>query len=139
MKFHNITLFSCCIVLIIGLSGAACSQKPAPGITYDPNKNYAAFLVINSDHGKTSLASMKQHTTDESYEIGPIEYYNPGTKDFVPALTRLTASKQVKIVWIISSLFDVNDIKLAMTKIDYAGTYRYAPISDQVGPIKVEK
>jgi hypothetical protein len=138
MKFQNLVLLSCCIVLITALAGAACSQKPAPGLTYDPAKNYAAFLVVNSEYGKTSLAAMKQHSTDESYEIGPVEYYNPGTKDFVPALTRLTANKQVKIVWIISSLFDVNDIKQAMVKIDYAGTYRYAPISDQVGPIKVQ-
>ena len=140
MKFLKIILLSCSIVLIMALAGTACSPKPVPAATiYDPAKNYAAFLVVNSDHGKTSLASMKQHSTNESLEIGPVEFYTPGTKDFGPALTRLTASKQVKVVWIISSIFEVNDIKTAMAKLDYAGTYRYAPISDQTGPIKIEK
>jgi hypothetical protein len=133
MKFQNIILLSCCIIVIMALAGAACS----PSIKYDPSKNYAAFLVINSETGKTSLASMKAHSLQENYEIGPIEFYNPGTKDFEPALTRLTASKQVKLVWIVSSVFDVNDIKKAMAKLDYAGTYRYAPISEGSVPIKI--
>jgi hypothetical protein len=139
MRFRNIILLSCCIILIIATAGAACAQKPAQGFIYDPSKSYASFLVVNSEYGKTSLASMKAHTTEENYEIGPIEYYNPGTKDFEPALTRLTGSKQVKIVWIVSSIYDVNEIKKAIAKLDYAGAFRYAPIYDQVGPLKVQQ
>lgn len=99
-----------------------------PKITYDPNKTYAAFLVLDNAVAKTSLESMKQHTLQENIEIGPIEYYSQGTQDFVPILTRLTANKQVKLVWIISGVLDVPQIKTAMSKITYQGSYRYAPI-----------
>ncbi|MHB8084231.1 MAG: hypothetical protein ACYDHZ_00190 [Dehalococcoidia bacterium] len=70
----------------------------------------------------------KQQTLAENIEIGPIEYYTQGTQDFEPILTRLTANKQVKLVWIISGIMDVPQIKTAMPKITFAGQYRYAPI-----------
>jgi hypothetical protein len=72
-------------------------------------------------------------------EIGPIEYYNPGNKDFGPILIKLTASKRVTVVWIIASLWDINDIKTSMEKIEYKGPYRYVPISDQDGAIKIQQ
>ena len=81
---------------------------------------------------------MKQHTLEENLEIGPIEYYSPGTTDFEPILTRLTASKQVKLVWIISKVLDVPQIKTAMSKIAYAGSYRYAPIMNG-SPVKINQ
>ena len=79
-------------LVLISLLTSSCSflQQLQP-VTYDPNKTYAAFLVVDSDAGRASLQSMKQHTLNQNLEIGPIEYYNPGTTDFVPALTRLTA------------------------------------------------
>jgi hypothetical protein len=126
-------------MLILGALLASCSQKPVQGFVYDPAKNYAAFLVINTPVGKTALESMKKHSTAEQYEIGPVEYYEPGSKDFESILRKLTVSKQVKLVWIISSLWDVADIKAAMAKVDYKGPYRYAPITDQTGAIKIDQ
>jgi hypothetical protein len=143
------------IILILGVLLASCNQKPAqsavpgaaqnaapsaaPTVAYDPAKTYASFLVVNTAIGKNSLESMKRHSTDEQYEIGPIEYYDPGSKDFESILRKLTVSTQVKLVWIISSVWDIPDIKTAMTKIDYKGAYRYVPISDQTGAIKIQQ
>jgi len=138
MKSQHI-LLSCFTVLAVMLAGIACSQKPVQDAAYDPSLNYAAFLVVNTEYGKDSLERMKAHSLEESFEIGPIEYYQPGTREFKPVLTRLTASKQVKLVWIISSVFDVNDIKKAIAGVDYTGVYRYVPISDQTGPIKLQQ
>jgi hypothetical protein len=132
------------IYIILGIAVAwtagltACSKPADQGITYDPAKNYAAFLVLNNDTGKASLATMQQRSAGDKLEIGPIEYYTAGTKDFEPALKKLTVSKQVTVVWIIASLWDINTIKDSMAKIEYKGAYRYVPISDQTGAIKIQ-
>jgi hypothetical protein len=117
----------------------ACSKPADQGITYDPAKNYAAFLVLNTDVGKSSLATMQQRSITEGWEIGPVEYYTTGAKDYELILKKLTASKQVTVVWVIASLWDINDIKASMAKIDYAGPFRYVPISDQEGAIKIQQ
>lgn len=126
-------------LLVSAVSLVSCSPKPVQNTSYDPSKNYAAFLVVNTAVGKSVLESMKTHSTEEQYEIGPVEYYNPGSKDFESILRKLTVSSQVKLIWVISSVWDIADIKTAMAKIDYKGTYRYAPISDQNGAIKIQQ
>jgi predicted small secreted protein len=128
-----------CAILISSVLLASCNQKPVQGIAYDPTKKYAAFLVLNTAVGKNALENMKIHSAEEQYEIGPVEYYDPGSKDFESILRKLTVNQQVKLVWIISSLWDVADIKTAMTKIDYKGPYRYVPITDQTGAIKIDQ
>lgn len=138
MRDRKIILLVCFIVMVAVLIGTSCSQPQTPAFTYDPDKNYAAFLVANSDYGKSSLATMKERSRSENYEIGPVEFYNQGTKDFEPQLTRLTANKQIKIVWVISYILEIPDIKTSQAKIKYEGTYRYVPISAQTGPIKIE-
>jgi hypothetical protein len=131
------------IYIILGVAIAwtagltACSKPVDQGITYDPAKNYAAFLVLNTDVGKASLETMKKRSTDEGLEIGPIEYYTAGAKDYELILKKLTVSKQVTVVWIIASLWDINDMKTSMEKIEYRGPYRYVPISDQSGALKI--
>jgi hypothetical protein len=72
-------------------------------------------------------------------EIGPIEFYKQGAKDFGPVLKKLTASKQVKVVWIISSVLDVNEIKNGMTGLDYTGAFRYVPLMAGTGAIKIQQ
>jgi hypothetical protein len=127
-------------LFIISLVASSCSFiQQQPKITYDPNKTYAAFLVLDSAAGKASLETMKQHTLAEGLEIGPIEYYSPGTKDFEPILTRLTTNKQVKLVWIISLVLDVPQIKTGMSKLTYEGSYRYAPIMNDGSQIKIQQ
>ena len=132
-----ISSFSAAVLLL--LTCLSCSLLPAQGITYDPSKNYATFLVLDNDTGRSSLATMQQRSTGEGLEIGPIEFYKQGAKDFAPILKKLTASKQVTVVWIISSLWDVTEIKNGMTGLEYTGAYRYVPISEGTGAIKIQQ
>jgi hypothetical protein len=125
--------------VLLALMCLSCSLLPGQGVTYDPSKNYAAFLVLDNDTGRSSLATMKQRSTGEGFEIGPIEYYKQGAKDFAPVLKKLTASKQVTLVWIISSLWDIPEIKKGMEGLDYAGPFRYVPISEGTGAIKIQQ
>ena len=139
MNLHK-SVFTILVLAVVWAAGlAACTNPADQGINYDPAKNYASFLVLNNDVGKASLATMQQRSSGDQLEIGPIEYYTTGTKDFEPALKKLTISKQVTVVWIIASLWDINTIKDAMAKIDYKGAYRYVPITDQEGAIKIQQ
>jgi hypothetical protein len=131
-----LTSFSAAVLLV--LTCVACSLLPGQGMTYDPSKNYATFLVLDNDTGRSSLATMQQRSTGEGLEIGPVEFYKQGAKDFGPVLKKLTASKQVTVVWIISSIWDINEIKNGMTDLEYTGAYRYVPISDGTGAIKIQ-
>ena len=127
------------IAILLVLFGLSCSLLPGQGFSYDPSKNYAAFLVLDNDTGRSSLATMKQRSIGEGWEIGPIEFYKQGQKDFAPILKKLTASKQVTVVWIISSVWDIPDIKNGMTGLEYNGAYRYVPIAEGTGAIKVQQ
>lgn len=80
---------------------------------------------------------MQQRSIGEGWEIGPIEFYKQGARDFAPMLKKLTASKQVTVVWIISSIWDIPDIKKGMEGLEYAGPFRYVPISEGMGAIKM--
>jgi hypothetical protein len=127
------------IAILFVLLCLSCSLLPGQGFSYDPSKNYAAFLVLDNDTGRSSLATMKQRSIGEGWEIGPIEFYKQGLKDFAPILKKLTASKQVTVVWIISSVWDVPDIKKGMEGLEYTGPYRYVPIAEGTGAIKIQK
>jgi hypothetical protein len=133
---HSGFIFTALVMLLLSL--AACSLLPGQGFAFDPSKQYASFLVIDNEMGRSSLAAMKQRSTGEGYEIGPVEFYKQGTTDFAPMLKKITGSKQVAVVWIISSLWDVNNIKSGMEGLDYSGPYRYVPISEESGPIKIQ-
>jgi hypothetical protein len=95
---------------------------------YDLSKQYVAFLVVNTPVGKSTLDGAKQRAAEESYEIGPVAYYNPGTTNFELLASKLTASGQVKLVWIIGSASDISGIKSALTKVSYQGACRFAVI-----------
>jgi hypothetical protein len=122
-----VSIYTALVLLL--LSCAACSLLPGQAFTYDPSKSYASFLVLDNETGRSILAMMKQRSVGEGYEIGPIEYYKQGTKDFAPMLKKLTGSKQVTTVWVISSVWDIPDIKKGMEGLDYSGPFRYVPIS----------
>jgi len=127
------------VVMLIALMCVSCALLPDQGFTFDPSKNYASFLVLDNDTGRSSLATMRQRSIDEGLEIGPIEFYKQGATDFAPMLEKLTAGKQVTVVWIISSVWDIPDIKKGMEGLDYAGPFRYVPISEQTGAIKIQQ
>jgi hypothetical protein len=119
-----ITVVALCFGLLISCTGTA-NNTPA----YDPAKKYAAFLVLDSEGGNNTLASIKQRTLTEGYEIGPIEYYKSGNKDFEPVLKKLTPAPQIEVLWIVSSIMDIPEIQKAFAKMEYKGTIRYMPVS----------
>ena len=128
------------VSIILALLSAGCSLITGQGISYDPAKRYAAFLVPNSEFGKASLEAMKKQCASEGLEIGPIEYYTTGTKDFEPALKKLTASKQITVVCInFSSITDISNIKQSMSKIEYTGAFRYTTDRTTLGNNKISR
>jgi hypothetical protein len=42
------------------------------------------------------------------------------------------------VVWIIASVLDINEIKNGMTGLDYAGAFRYVPLMEGTGAIKIQ-
>ena len=139
MNLHKSIIIILAVAVALAAGLTACSKPADQGFNYDPAKKYASFLVLNTDIGKSSLETMKKRSTGEGLEIGPIEYYTSGNKDFEPILKKLTVSKQVTVVWIIASLWDINEIKTSMEKIEYKGPYRYVPITDKDGAIKIQQ
>ena len=119
-----ITLAALFSGLLISCSGSA-NNTPV----YDPAKKYAAFLVLDSEGGTNTLTGVKQRTLTEGYEIGPIEYYKSGNKDFEPVLKKLTQNPQIKIIWFVGSLGDIVEVQKAKTKIEYNGEIRYKTLS----------
>jgi len=134
MNLHK-SLYIILGIAVVWTAGfTACSKPADQGINYDPAKNYAAFLAPNSDFGKASVEAMKVKCAGEGLEIGPVEYYTAGTKDFAPALKKLTASKQITVVCInFSSITDISNIKQSMVNLDYAGAYRYTTEQTKLG------
>jgi len=116
-------------IMLLTAIFTACANLPwsAPAPAYDPAKDYAAFLVLESANGRAILDNLKERSLNEKYEIGPIEYYKLGTKDFEPIIKKLTASPQIKLLWLASSLMDIPDIQKAITKVGYKGALRYMP------------
>jgi hypothetical protein len=126
-------LFALAIISILTVTLSACgSQQQQQTASYDPEKKYAAFLVVNSPQSGSILATAKEKSTIESYEIGPVVYYEPGTKDFEALVKKLTPSKQVSLIWVLGSLFDTPNIQKALTAAGYKGFIRYMPVS---GPV----
>ena len=116
------------MMIIILLDFAACagqSQTPA----YDPNKQYVAFLVVNTPQSAEILKNVKQRSTVEGFESGPVVYYEPGITDFAAPVNKLIASKQVILIWVIGSLFDSPNIQKALSAAGYEGQVRYAPVT----------
>jgi len=135
MNLHKSIYIILAIAVAWTAGFTACSKPADQGFNYDPAKNYAAFLVPNSEVGKTTLENMKRQSAGEGLEIGPVEYYAAGTIDFAPVLKKLTASKQVTVVWInFSSIGDINNIKTSMEKIEYMGSYRYTTDQTKLTP-----
>ncbi len=121
------------LILIVSFLLVSCIQLPGQTATYDPAKKYAAFLVVNHPSSGDVLSNIKQRSISEGYEIGPIEYYNPGTKDFEPIIRKLTPDKQITLIWVAGSIMDSPDIQKAIARVEYKGGIRYMPVTGAVG------
>ena len=129
MSYKLINRLALTAVILLNL--AACVNQPQTPV-FDPNKQYAAFLVVNTPQSAEVLKNVKQKSIDEGFEAGPVVYYAPGTVDFEALVNRLTASKQVTLIWVIGSLFDSPNIQKALSAAGYKGQVRYAPVT---GPL----
>lgn len=119
------------LTAIILLNFAACAGQPQTPV-FDPNKQYAAFLVVNIPQSTDVLENVEQKSIAEGFELGPVVYYTPGTTDFEASVNTLTASKQVTLIWIIGSLFDSPNIQKALSAAGYKGQVRYAPVTGTI-------
>jgi len=116
------------LMIIILLNFAACSGQPQTS-TYDPNKQYVAFIVANTPQSTGILKDVKERSIAEGFELGPVVYYEPGITDFEVSINKATANKQVVLIWIIGSLFDSPNIQKALSAVGYRGQIRYAPVT----------
>lgn len=119
-------------ILIVNL--AACGSQPQQAPQYDPAKNYAAFLVVNTPLSIDALKSAKEKSTRDGYEIGPVVYYEPGTKDFEALVKKLLPSKQISLIWVSGSLLDTPNIQKAVAAAEYKGLLRYMPVTAPAAP-----
>lgn len=115
------------IILLLSIFVVSCSQQS--GQTYDPSKKYAAFLVVNVPNNQSALESARSKAIGDGYEIGPIEYYDPGTKDFEAIIKKLIPNQQITLIWISGSLLDSPNIQKALNAAGFKGGVRYMPVS----------
>ncbi|MBN1374849.1 MAG: hypothetical protein JXA01_01700 [Dehalococcoidia bacterium] len=123
-------LLTCTIATIL----PACSVQEEQTVSYDPAKKYAAFAVINIPASESILATAKQQSTADGFEIGPIEYYSTQTTNFDSVVKKLTVSQQITLIWIIGGVMDVPAIRKSTAKFGYAGGYRFMPVQGQTVP-----
>lgn len=128
-KFNITFILAAFVVLAVTTS---CSTQPSQP-PYDPSKNYAAFLVLKSPNAVATLEEIKGISQEDSYEIGPVEYYSAGITDFEPVLRRLTSSKQITLLWVAGNLMDVANIQKGVTKVSFKGKIRYAKTASAPG------
>ncbi|RPJ63435.1 MAG: hypothetical protein EHM12_02305 [Dehalococcoidia bacterium] len=134
MSHHKYIKFLILITFILAIILPACSTSAPQGITYDPAKKYAAFAVVNLPASASILDTAKRESAADGFEIGPIEYYNSQTTNFDPIVQKLTASKQITVIWVMGGLMDVPAIRKSAAKFGYAGGFRFMPVSGQSVP-----
>jgi hypothetical protein len=117
------------VIAVLSFGLAACGSQAQPAAQYDPAKNYAAFLVVNTPSSAAALSAAKQKATGDGYEIGPVVYYEPGTKDFTELVKKLVPGKQVAEIWVSGSLLDTPDIQKALIAAQYKGMIKYMPVT----------
>ncbi|MCX6005351.1 MAG: hypothetical protein NT082_06740 [Chloroflexi bacterium] len=128
MKYRKLTITAYLLLLILISPTASCTGASGGTINYDPSKNYAAFLVLNTESGKSALENMKLQSTADNYTIGPIEYYSPGSTGYEPLIRKLIQNKQVTLLWLIAPMREIIEMQKVITKVEYKGAVRYLPV-----------
>lgn len=128
----SLTLTICILAGIF----SACSSPAAQTTSYDPNKQYAAFIVMSSPASAASLANAQRQSTADGYENGPVEYYSLPTKDFDPIVKKVTPSTQITLIWVIGNLMDVPTVRKSAATLGFKGTFRFMPLSGAVAPVQ---
>jgi hypothetical protein len=123
-------------ICVLGGMLFACSTPAAQTTSYDPNKKYAAFIVMNSPTSPAALANAKQQSMADGYENGPVEYYDPPAKGFDTIVKKVTPSKQITLIWVIGNLMDMPTIRKSAEGLGFKGTFRFFPLSGAVSPVQ---
>lgn len=135
MPYHkSIKALALTICILAGML-SACSTPAAQTTNYDPNKKYAAFIVMNDPSSAAALANAKQQSMADGYENGPVEYYSLPAKGFDTIVKKVTPSKQITLIWVIGNLMDMPTIRKSAESFGYKGTLRYFPLSGAVSPV----
>ncbi len=120
-------LISVLMLIVVLLSSVLLSCGPGK-VTYDPAKTYAAVIAIDLPAARTTLDDIRQKSSAEGFDVGPVEYYQPGQEDFVPIIKRLTSEATIGMLWIASGLEDIPGIQAAVAKAGYTGQVRLMPV-----------
>jgi hypothetical protein len=129
MRYSKLKIFLFMLFCVFSILLGACQTDTTQNIQYDSTKYYASFLVLNSPYSAKILDNIKQISIADGYEIGQIEYYNSGIKDFAPVLKKLTGNKQVTLLWVASGLIETREVQKGLAAIDFKGSVRYMPVT----------
>jgi hypothetical protein len=123
IKFINLILVFAIMAIAMSI---ACSQPTTSNSKYsDPSKTYAAFIVQNSPNAQSAIDKAIFQLKNDGIEIGPMEYYNAGTKDFVPIVKKLILGKQITCIFIIGNIMDMPSIRTSAKQAGFAGEFRF--------------
>ena len=123
------------VAIVLPATVFACSSQGAGDAKYsDPSKKYAAFLVMSSPNSALALASAQNQTERDLLVTGPIDYYDPATKNFDAYAKKMAAMKQVTCIFLVGSLFDLPVLRKSAQQAGFKGEIRFLPISGPANP-----
>jgi hypothetical protein len=130
MKPRNtVHIFALAIILLSLLSVSCAGQSH---VTYDPAKSYAAVIAIDLPAAHAAVDDIRQKSAVDGFEVGPVEYYQPGDADFVTHINKITSQAHVSLLWIAGGIEDIPHIQEALASAGYAGQTRLMPVSGAV-------
>jgi hypothetical protein len=131
LRRNTVTVILVALCILV-LAAMACAPLAGQQPTIDPNKQYAAFLVSNVTGSAKILEKMKQQSIADGFEIGPVAYYGPGTKDFEPIIKPLVSNPQVTLLWVgMAGIMEARDIQNGITAAGYKSGIRYMQVTAQ--------
>ncbi|MGA2367647.1 MAG: hypothetical protein ABSF74_03615 [Dehalococcoidia bacterium] len=120
------------VLTIVLLSAITMSCAAKPQVTYDPNKSYAAVIAIDLPSARATIDDIRQKSAVDGFEVGPVEFYQPGDADFITHINKITSQAHVALLWIASGIEDVPGIQEALVNAGYSGQTRLVPVSGAV-------
>jgi hypothetical protein len=121
------------LAIVFTVLTTACTQATVKEVVYDTSKDYVSFIVVNAGNSGDLLENAKTMSKAQGFEIGPVQFYEPGATDFTAIAKGVTPSPQIKLIWIIGSLLDSPKIQKALDTSGYRGGMRYMPVTSTIG------
>ncbi|GEM_PF-618736 len=130
---RQLKLISLILIALFMLTySLACAVKQGKTETFNPSKTYQGALAINLPATDGILAEIRQRATADGEELGPVEYYEPGEKDFEPIIAKLMSRAKIDVLWIAGGIMDIPNIQKAVVTAGYTGQTRLKPVSGAV-------